>query len=363
MTPTPTPTQQPAALPDALRLADEYAEARHVCGCHTSNAKTAAARNALIAALSAAAPAMTPGFRIRTLKTPGKQWRSVSEHEYRAALTMPEVFECEIAFPPQPPAAVPEALRKALAEAAQSLESVEKLAGRGGHMATMMEIREYAGSRASVAHAAISAYDAAPQAEQPGAAVPGGWSFGQPITEEMHVAACKVLTRAAGLDGTPQRMLDAMLAAAPAAPMSAQPSDPDDSVLLCISDLEHSAIYDNHREMQACMRAVSKRLKALAATPGPAPTTEQAGAEKCPSCRNGDLYACTCPFPTSRNCATLAAAGGEAPAPAPAAAPDDKRCQACIDRRDGFYGSYAPDCPVHDDDGNPRAAQGQEGAA
>lgn len=35
------------------------------------------------------------------------------------------------------------------------------------------------------------------------------------ITEAMHVAACKVLTRASGLDGTPQRMLDAMLAAAP----------------------------------------------------------------------------------------------------------------------------------------------------
>lgn len=39
-----------------------------------------------------------------------------------------------------------------------------------------------------------------------------------PITEEMHVAACKVLTRASGLHGTPQRMLDAMLAAAPSVP-------------------------------------------------------------------------------------------------------------------------------------------------
>lgn len=44
----------------------------------------------------------------------------------------------------------------------------------------------------------------------------------QPITEEMHVAACKVLTRASGLDGLPQRMLDAMLAAAPKAPASAE---------------------------------------------------------------------------------------------------------------------------------------------
>lgn len=42
-----------------------------------------------------------------------------------------------------------------------------------------------------------------------------GWALGSPITEEMHRAACKVLMRANGLDGTPQRMLDAMLAAAP----------------------------------------------------------------------------------------------------------------------------------------------------
>lgn len=35
------------------------------------------------------------------------------------------------------------------------------------------------------------------------------------VTEEMHVAAVKALQRASGLDGLPQRMLDAMLAAAP----------------------------------------------------------------------------------------------------------------------------------------------------
>ena len=35
-----------------------------------------------------------------------------------------------------------------------------------------------------------------------------------PITEEMHIAASKVLIRASGLDGTPQRMVDAMIAAA-----------------------------------------------------------------------------------------------------------------------------------------------------
>lgn len=42
------------------------------------------------------------------------------------------------------------------------------------------------------------------------------WKLVQsPITEEMHIAASKVLLRSSGLDGTPQRMLDAMLAAAP----------------------------------------------------------------------------------------------------------------------------------------------------
>ena len=30
------------------------------------------------------------------------------------------------------------------------------------------------------------------------------------------------------------------------------------------------------------------------------------------------------------------------------------RCQACFDRNDGFYGSYAPKCTAHNDDGTPR---------
>jgi hypothetical protein len=46
--------------------------------------------------------------------------------------------------------------------------------------------------------------------------VPQGYvMLPSPITEDMHVAASKVLVRANGLDGTPQRMLDAMTAAAP----------------------------------------------------------------------------------------------------------------------------------------------------
>ena len=38
---------------------------------------------------------------------------------------------------------------------------------------------------------------------------------GLKLTEEMHVAAVKVLHSASGLDGLPQRMVDAILAAAP----------------------------------------------------------------------------------------------------------------------------------------------------
>ena len=57
---------------------------------------------------------------------------------------------------------------------------------------------------------------------EPTAAVaPDGWVMVPRVaTEEMHVAACKVLARANGIDGTPQRMLDAMLAAAPTPPAS-----------------------------------------------------------------------------------------------------------------------------------------------
>ena len=51
----------------------------------------------------------------------------------------------------------------------------------------------------------------------PAAPVPQGYK----ITEEQHVAAVKVLHRAAGVDGLPQRMLNAMLAATPQPP--AQP--------------------------------------------------------------------------------------------------------------------------------------------
>lgn len=43
--------------------------------------------------------------------------------------------------------------------------------------------------------------------------------------------------------------------------------DPDDSVLVCASDLQHSAIFDSHEEERDCMNAIAKRLKDIAAAP------------------------------------------------------------------------------------------------
>ena len=40
----------------------------------------------------------------------------------------------------------------------------------------------------------------------------------------------------------------------------------EDSLLLCASDLQHSAIYDNPHEMVDCVRAVADRITALAAS-------------------------------------------------------------------------------------------------
>jgi hypothetical protein len=61
-----------------------------------------------------------------------------------------------------------------------------------------------------------------------------------------------------------QRLVTAALAAQPAAQ---EPSD--DSILLCVSDLQRSVIFDNSREMKECVRAVVERLKDLAAAQPP----------------------------------------------------------------------------------------------
>lgn len=53
----------------------------------------------------------------------------------------------------------------------------------------------------------------------------------------------------------------------------------DDSLLLCASDLQHSAIYDNPHEMVDCVRAVADRITALAASAPVAPTRQMLAPE------------------------------------------------------------------------------------
>ncbi|NHR05762.1 hypothetical protein HA052_11180 [Chromobacterium haemolyticum] len=70
--------------------------------------------------------------------------------------------------------------------------------------------------RSAIAAAEAAATSAQPAPNYP--AVPEGWALVKsPITEDMHRAAVKVLVRANGVDGLPQRMLDAMVATAPPA--------------------------------------------------------------------------------------------------------------------------------------------------
>jgi hypothetical protein len=67
------------------------------------------------------------------------------------------------------------------------------------------------------------------QAAQPPAAPTQPLTARFVVTEEMHVAACKVLLHAHGLDGLPQRMLDAMLAVAPKRPEPQSPTPSHDA--------------------------------------------------------------------------------------------------------------------------------------
>lgn len=109
-----------------------------------------------------------------------------------------------------------------------------------------------------------------------------------PITEGMHVAACKVLTRAQGLDGTPQRMLDAMLDAAPAAP-AVQPGWLTDDwlqrhALLAADCPPDSAV--------VLLPSIKRMLAATPAVPQAAPVVPQPAAQPfvgwyCAHCRRG----------------------------------------------------------------------------
>lgn len=64
---------------EVMRLADEYAETRNMCGYHLYNAKTQAARNALIEALSAGTPAAPEDKALQNLIAVASEFLSVWE--------------------------------------------------------------------------------------------------------------------------------------------------------------------------------------------------------------------------------------------------------------------------------------------
>ena len=86
----------------------------------------------------------------------------------------------------------------------------------------------------------------------PAAPVPQGYK----ITEEQHVAAVKVLHRAAGVDGLPQRMLDAMLAAAPQPPEAAPVQLPEPAIPgsqgVCCGNFTTGGYYMGQHEQVCC---------------------------------------------------------------------------------------------------------------
>lgn len=53
-----------------------------------------------------------------------------------------------------------------------------------------------------------------------------------------------------------------------------QQPDPDDSLHLCVSDLQHSGIYDSPREMVACIKSVTERMLILLGAPAPAASVQ-----------------------------------------------------------------------------------------
>lgn len=247
--------------------------------------------------------------------------------------------------PTQPPAVVPEALLPCpFCNAAAHFESdadgwhwieCESCGMQGNRAASLMEdcrpkLREAWNTRAGVHPDVASGYaqgweDGMSEATALSAAAPAV----APATDTTVLdAAMRAISQAIALMGEPEdermrtvrRVLrgsvlvaedaapQAEQLGAPAAPMSAQPSNPyrpraEHSWLARYWQAGFDGADCPPRTGPLALEAYEEGRRAAAT----APTTEQAGAEKCPSCRNGDLYACTCPFPTSRNCAAPAA--------------------------------------------------------
>lgn len=99
------------------------------------------------------------------------------------------------------------------------------------------------------------------------------------ITEEMHIAAVKVLHRATGVDGLPQRMLDAMRAAAPQPPAVQQDRGEADSWADYKERCEHGVRWET--PCSGCGRA-----------PSGVDAAAQGAAWKCPRCGSSSVDAC-----------------------------------------------------------------------
>lgn len=54
-------------------------------------------------------------------------------------------------------------------------------------------------------------------------------------------------------------------------------------------------------DAMACYDSTPEEILALAAAKQALAATPEPAHELCPSCRNSDIYACTCPFKTARN--------------------------------------------------------------
>ena len=104
-------------------------------------------------------------------------------------------------------------------------------------------------------------------------AAPHGFALVRsPITEAMHAAACKVLAQAIGLDGTPQRMLDAMLAAAaPAAPVAVQMDEAAQSLAGIVAEWVDGGIETGADWRSGLADVILLRLARFAAIAAPSP--------------------------------------------------------------------------------------------
>lgn len=162
-----------------------------------------------------------------------------------------------------------EALEACLDDSRECLKELKQNCGGDfGHHCIAEQTRLIEKAEAAIA--------AAEEASPNYPAVPEGWTLVKsPITDDMHRAAVKVLVRANGVDGLPQRMLDAMVAAAP-------PATVKDSLIVQQAPAVPDAVIDDLRQTfanaarwgghEACLQVDVRSLLAAA----PAQVEQQA---------------------------------------------------------------------------------------